>query len=69
MKAPVEILNDWITTKLTSTLESFVLDLISALPYLLGVSVGVYVLIAMVSKGLAKLGVGFVFIYGMFVLI
>lgn len=69
MKAPVEILNDWMVSKFTNGLESFISDYISALPILLGVSIGVYALIAMMSKSLAKLGVVAVFLYGMIVVI
>ena len=64
MDAPITIVNDWLVSKFTGGLESFVYDYITALPILLGVSIGVYALIAMMSKGLAKIGVMGVFLYG-----
>ena len=64
MNPPIAIVNDWLTSKLQNGLESFIADYITALPILIGVSIGVYALIAMMSKGLAKIGVMGVFVYG-----
>ena len=64
MESPMSFVSNWITDQLVNGLESFLLDLIVSLPILIGVSIGVYVLIGMVSKTLAKFGVGCVFVYG-----
>lgn len=73
IKTPGEYIGGWIEgwaiDKAQSGLESFVLDLITATPILVGVSIGVYALLNMVSSKLAKLGVFTVFAYGSLVII
>lgn len=58
-----------IINKLTNGFESFIADYITAFPVLAGVSIGVYSLIGMVSKSLAKMGVIGVFLYGALIVI
>lgn len=65
-KSPAEYGLDWITDKLIS---DFVTDFIAAFPILIGVSIGVYALVSMVSSKLAKVGVVGVFLYGALVVI
>jgi|GEM_PF-3942152 len=45
-------------------LGGFVTDFLAAFPILIGVSIGVYALISMISSKLAKTGVAGVFLYG-----
>ena len=64
IKAPAEYGMEWITNKIKSGLSDMVADYITALPILIGVSIGVYALLNMISEKLAKLGVVGVFLYG-----
>lgn len=54
----------WVADKIKEGVTNHLVDYISALPIILGVSIGVYALVSMISKTLAKLGVVGVFIYG-----
>lgn len=54
---------------LSNGFESFIIDLITVSPILAGVSIGVYALIGMVSKTLAKFGVAGVFLYGALIIV
>lgn len=60
------IVRGWelVVDKIKEGAADLAISYIEALPIMLGVSVGVYALISMVSSKLAKLGVGAVFIYG-----
>ena len=65
IKSPAE----WMTDKIKMGATDLVISYIESLPILLGVSIGVYALLGMFSKSLAKFGVVSVFIYGGFVVI
>jgi len=65
MQAPAS----WLVDKMKSGLTDMALDYISALPILLGVSIGVYALLSMFSKRLASLGVFGVLGYGVLIVI
>ena len=65
IKAPTE----WIADKIKSGATDLVISYIESLPILIGVSIGVYALLGMFSKSLAKFGVVGVFLYGGFVVI
>lgn len=66
IKSPAEYGLDWITDKL---INDFVTDLIAVFPILIGMSVGVYALLSMLSKRLANAGVIGVFVYGALIVI
>lgn len=53
-----------ILNKIKSGATEIAVDYITALPIVLGVSIGVYALLGMINKTLAKLGVVGVFLYG-----
>lgn len=55
--------------KIKSGYADFLVDYLSAFPILIGVSIGVYALLNMISSKLANLGVGGVFVYGALVII
>lgn len=59
----------WVTDKIKSGATDLVISYIESLPILLGVSIGVYALLGMFSKSLAKLGVVSVFAYGGLIII
>lgn len=67
---PVDTVSIWdmlgnkISDVILNGLESAMLSFITGLPIMIGVSVGVYALISMFSKTLARYGVIGVFIYG-----
>ena len=54
----------YIEEKIKSGAAAILADYISGLPIMIGVSIGVYALLQMFSKNLARLGVYGVFIYG-----
>ncbi|MEN2468226.1 hypothetical protein, partial [Ornithinibacillus sp. JPR2-1] len=60
---------EWIGTKIKEGMTNIALDYISAIPILVGVSIGVYALLAMFSKTFAKFGVIGVFSYGLIVVV
>ena len=57
------------TDKIKEGAADLAISYIDALPIMLGVSLGVYALTAMISKTLAKLGVAGVFIYGAWIIL
>ena len=65
LKSPAE----WLVDKIKSGMTDHLMEYVSAFPILIGVSIGVYALLGMFSKTLAKIGVVGVFIYGGFVVI
>jgi uncharacterized membrane-anchored protein len=69
IKAPVEYVGDWIGAKFKEGMTDIVLEYISVIPILVGVSIGVYALCGMFSKSFAKLGVMGVFGYGFLVVL
>lgn len=64
IKAPAEYVGEWIGVKIKEGMTDILVEYISAIPILAGVSIGVYALLAMISKTFAKLGVVGVFGYG-----
>ncbi|MEN2467305.1 hypothetical protein, partial [Ornithinibacillus sp. JPR2-1] len=60
---------EWIGTKIKEGMTNIALDYISAIPILVGVSIGVYALLAMISKTFAKFGVVGVFGYGFLIVL
>lgn len=64
MKSPFEYVNGLITDKLKEGATDLVINYIESLPIILGVSIGVYALLGMFSKTLAKFGVIGIFLYG-----
>lgn len=68
-KSPAAYGLDWITDKLKEGMADFLVDFIGAFPILIGVSLGVYALVSMISSKLAKMGVVGVFVYGALVVI
>jgi len=69
MKSPADYLGELIVNKLKEGASNLLAEYISALPIILGVSLGVYALLGMISKTLAKLGVVGVFLYGALIVI
>lgn len=69
MKSPFEYVNGWITDKIKEGATDLVINYIESLPIILGVSIGVYALIGMFSKTLAKFGVAGVFVYGALIVV
>lgn len=69
IKPPASYAYDWVTEKLKDGLTGLATDYISAFPILVGVSIGVYALVSMVSKRLARMGVVGVFVYGAIVVL
>lgn len=61
---PIIHFGNSVMTKIKEGAADLAISYIDSLPIMLGVSIGVYALIAMFSKTLAKLGVAGVFIYG-----
>ncbi len=55
---------EYVLNKIKSGATDIAADYLSALPILIGVSIGVYALLQMISKTLAKFGVVGVFVYG-----
>lgn len=64
IKNPVDLGAEWVAEQFKSVLATFLAEFITVIPVLLGVSIGMYALLAMISERLAKLGVVGVFIYG-----
>ena len=64
IKNPVGLGVEWAADQFKSVLAAFLADFITVIPVLLGVSIGMYALLGMISERLAKLGVVGVFIYG-----
>lgn len=64
MDAPVTIVTDWITNKIQSGAADILADYISAAPIMIGVAIGVYALLNMISSKLANIGCVGVFLYG-----
>lgn len=60
-KGPI---TELVLNKVKSGVTDMVVSYIEGLPIMLGVSIGVYALLSMISKTFAKLGVVFVFAYG-----
>lgn len=60
---------DWAAEKVKAGISELAVQYIEALPIMLGVSIGVYALVSMVNKSLAKMSVVGVFIYGGYVVI
>lgn len=58
------IVTDYFINKIKSGATDIAIDYITALPIMIGVSIGIYALLQMVSKTLAKFGVIGVFLYG-----
>ncbi|WP_096269422.1 hypothetical protein [Paucisalibacillus globulus] len=69
IKAPMEYVGDWIGVKMKEGMTDIALEYISAIPILVGVSIGVYALCSMISKTFAKLGVAGVFGYGFLIVL
>ncbi|GGN65572.1 hypothetical protein [Oceanobacillus indicireducens] len=60
---------EYILNKIKSGATDIAVNYISALPIMIGVSIGVYALLNMISKTLAKFGVVGVFVYGALIVI
>ncbi|WP_101844197.1 hypothetical protein [Halobacillus sp. Marseille-P3879] len=58
------IVTEWIVGRAKEGMTDLLAEYITVSPLLVGVSIGVYAFLNMVSKGLAKLGVIGVFLYG-----
>lgn len=69
IKSPASYGLDWLTDKLKDGITELAISYITALPIMVGVAIGVYALVNMVSSKLAKLGVVGVFVYGALVVI
>ena len=69
MDAPITIVTDWITNKIQTSATELMLGYVTVLPIMIVVSIGVYVLLNMISSKLANLGVAGVFIYGFLVIL
>lgn len=63
------IVTEYVINKIKSGATDIAADYISALPILFGVSIGVYALLGMISKTLAKFSVVGVFVYGAVIVI
>ncbi|RDY70342.1 hypothetical protein DXT76_13840 [Halobacillus trueperi] len=60
----MDIITGWVGGKIKEGMADLLAEYIAVSPLFIGVSIGVYALLNMFSKGLAKLGVAGVFIYG-----
>lgn len=66
---PIPVLVEKVGEKIKEGIADIAVDYISAIPIMLGVSIGVYALISMISRRLANLGVVGVFLYGALIVI
>lgn len=69
IKAPMEYFGEWFGGRIKEGMTEIAIDYISAIPILAGVSIGVYALCSMFSRGLAKLAVIAIFGYGFLIVL
>ncbi len=60
---------EYVVNRIQENFHEMVLDYISVFPILIGVSFGVYALLQMMNKSLAKTGTILVFVYGALVVV
>lgn len=63
------MITDWITNKIKLGIADIIAEYISAFPILIGVSIAVYALVAMISKSFARIAVYIVFLYGFLIVL
>lgn len=69
VRPPASYAWEWIADKLKDGITEMATDYVTAFPIMVGVSIGVYALVSMFNKRLAKMGVVGVFAYGALVVI